>query len=82
MTTIETPEAAFAQKQIEHFARLAHRMASVVEELGNAFCDLDDYPANLGEAMPQLRAFADLTARIAVDWARIGDASFRSSPWD
>jgi hypothetical protein len=78
---IETPEeAVLSQKEIEHFARLAYVMIIAVERLEDAFYDLADYPENLGEAMPQLRALANITARIAHEWARISNSDFNPSP--
>jgi hypothetical protein len=80
--TTETPEeAAFTQQQIEHFARLARNVQITVEALANEFDYLDDYPGSVGEAMPQLRALADSMARTAIDWAKINNADFKSSPW-
>jgi hypothetical protein len=80
---IETPEeAVLSQKEIEHFARLAYVMIIAVERLEDAFYDLADYPENLGEAMPQLRALADSIARIADKRARIGNSDFKLSPWE
>jgi hypothetical protein len=79
----ETPEeVAFAQEQIEHFARLARNVQITVETLADEFDYLDDYPENLGEMMPQLRTLADSMARTAIDWAKINNIDFKSSPWD
>jgi hypothetical protein len=80
--TIETPEqAAQAQRQIEHFARLAYNVAITVEALANEFDCLDDYPESVGEAMPQLRTLADNIANTTIDWATANNTAFKPSPW-
>ena len=72
----ETPEQAeAAQRQMEEFARLAHDVNTAVEGLRNAFCELDDFPTSIGEAMVQLTAAAATIAHDALSWAEEGGMS-------
>jgi hypothetical protein len=72
-------EAHRAQKQIEDFARLAHNVKVAVEALGNASCNLADWPETIDEPLPQLRYAADVVADQTREWAMEGDCDFDPS---
>jgi len=79
MTThIETLEKAVrAQEQMEDLARLAHSVKLTVEQFGNAFHELQDYPEHLFEQLCELTNAADAVAAISLDWAQTGSAAAR-----
>jgi hypothetical protein len=78
--TIETPEQwERAQLQMEDFARTAHAVKLAVEALEDAFCGLEDWPEDIGDAMPQLSRLADDIADWSLDWAQMCNADFDPS---
>jgi hypothetical protein len=79
MTIESFDEAEAFQRQIEEFARLAHRAQVAVDALQVAFNALADFPESVSEGMALLSAFASSVSADATDWARNADCEFDPS---